>query len=54
MKEENKDWISVAEYAKKVGKSTQWVYNKIRSGEIEAIKFKRGLYNGLLVKMPKD
>ena len=51
MKEKNNDvdWISVSDYAKNVGKSTQWVYNQIRDGRLKALQFGRGKYRGLLV-----
>ena len=47
---EDWEYISVSDYARQIGKSSQHVYNLIRSGELETIKFKRGEYNGVLIK----
>jgi predicted site-specific integrase-resolvase len=43
-------YISVSSYAKKIGKSTQMVYNYINEGKLPHIVFERGRYRGILVK----
>ena len=46
----NYDWISVSEYAKRLGKSKQTVYNMVKANKLESKQFKRGSMIGLLVK----
>lgn len=46
------EYISVSEYAKLIGKSTQMVYNMIDAGIVEAKSFARGSMRGWLVKKP--
>lgn len=43
------EWISVSEYARKVGKSTTYVYSMIRDKKVEYKSFKRGKYVGYLI-----
>lgn len=51
---DKEEWISVSEYASRIGKSAQTVYNRVRAGKIESTSFKRGQYNGILVKYTGD
>lgn len=44
------DWISVSEYAKRIGKSKQTVYNMVKANKLESKTFRRGSMIGLLVK----
>lgn len=53
MNEEDYEWISASEYAARFGVSKQTVYNKIKSEELVARPFKRGLYNGYIVRVKK-
>ena len=53
MNEQEFVYVSVSDYAKKRGVSTTIVYNWIRHGTIDAIKFQRGKMNGWLVKCAK-
>ena len=46
----NEEWIGISEYAKRVGKSKQTIYNWVRSGKVEVIDFKRGKMRGILIK----
>lgn len=46
------NYVSVSEYSKLIGKSTQMVYNMIDSGVLEAICFTRGTMKGWLVRKP--
>lgn len=46
------NFISVGEYAKFVGKSTQQVYNLLRSGVVSGFEFTRGTMRGWLVEKP--
>jgi excisionase family DNA binding protein len=47
------DWISVSEYAKRLGKSKQTVYNMVKANKLESKQFKRGSMIGLLIKCEK-
>lgn len=47
------EWISVSELAKRLGKTTQTVYNLIKDGKYETVEFKRGKMRGYLVKVEK-
>lgn len=53
MSENNYDWISVSEYAKRLGKSKQTVYNMVKANKLESKQFKRGSMIGLLIKCEK-
>jgi len=44
------EWMSVSEYARKVGKSTTYVYSLIRDKKVEYKSFNRGKYIGYLIK----
>lgn len=48
--ESNAEWYSVSELAEKLHVSTQTIYNRIKKGEYETQPFKRGMYNGFLIK----
>ena len=50
MNENDYDWISVSEYAKRLGKSKQTVYNMVKANKLESKQFKRGSMIGLLIK----
>lgn len=50
MNENNYEWVSVSEYAKRIGKSKQTVYNMIKANRLETKSFKRGSMIGLLIK----
>ena len=54
MNRQKYEWISVSEYAERIGKTTQTVYNMIQRGELESKSFKRQTMNGILVKAPKE
>lgn len=52
--ENNKtEWVSVSELAKRLGKSKQTVYNRIKQGCYETKVFQRGSMRGLLVGTSK-
>lgn len=51
MEASNERWVSASEYATMIGKSTQTVYNMVHAGTVESKSFKRGKYNGILVKV---
>ncbi len=44
-------WISVAEYAKKVGKSVQQIYMDIRLGKIKNWKMKEKVTKTIRIKI---
>jgi predicted DNA-binding protein YlxM (UPF0122 family) len=48
--ESNTEWYSASELATLLQVSTQTIYNRIRRGEYETQPFKRGVYNGFLIK----
>lgn len=48
--ESNCEWISVSTLASLRGCSKQTIYNKIKKGEFETKRFKRGIMDGILVK----
>lgn len=48
------EWISVSELAKRLGITTQQVYNRIKDGMYETINYQRGSMNGYLVKVKKE
>ena len=48
--ESKKEWYSASELATLLQVSTQTIYNRIKSGEYETQPFKRGVYNGFLIK----
>ena len=43
-------WVSVSEYANRLGKSKQTVYNMVKANKLESKQFKRGSMIGLLIK----
>ena len=53
MNENDYDWVSVSEYAKRLGKSKQTVYNMVKANKLESKSFKRGSMIGLLIKCEK-
>ena len=50
MNENDYDWVSVSEYANRLGKSKQTIYNMVKANELESKQFKRGSMIGLLIK----
>lgn len=50
----NENWIGISEYAKKVGKSKQAIYNWVRSGKVESVEYKRGKMRGILINATQD
>lgn len=52
--EENYEWISVSELAKRIGKTNQTAYNQVKAGLWESRTFKRGSMVGILVAYPKQ
>ena len=53
MNENEYDWVSVSEYAKRIGKSKQTVYNMVKGKRLESKTFRRGSMIGLLIKCEK-
>ena len=51
-KNNNYEWISVSELAKRIGKTNQTAYNRVKKGMWETKVFTRGSMRGLLVKYP--
>lgn len=49
--EEKNEYISVSEYAKRIGKSTQTVRNWIKQGRVKTMTWKRGKMIGILCKV---
>ena len=52
--EENYEWISVSELAKRIGKTPQTAYNQVKAGLWESRTFKRGSMVGILVAYPQQ
>ena len=50
MNENDYDWVSVSEYANRLGKSKQTIYNMVKANKLESKQFKRGSMIGLLIK----
>lgn len=48
----SENYISVSDYAKFIGKTTQTVYNMIKDGVINVIHFNRGSMVGILIEKP--
>lgn len=48
------EWIGVQEYAQRIGKSLQTVYNKIKDGSLDVKVFRRGKMNGYLIKVTEE
>ena len=44
------EWISVSEFARRTNKSSTHVYSLIKEKKVAYRAFKRGKYNGYLVK----
>lgn len=53
MAEELKNYITVAEYAQYIGKTSQHVYQLIKSGTLASVEFNRGKMAGRLVLKPE-
>lgn len=51
MKEE---MIGISEYAKRIGKSKQTVYNWIKKGKLDCATYQRGTMNGLLIRVKDE
>lgn len=54
MENEEIEYISVSEYAKRLGVSQQTIRNRIDDGLIKTIKFQRGKMNGVLCAVKKE
>lgn len=54
MNRQEQEWYSASELAALLKVSTQTIYNRIRRGEYETQPFKRGMYNGFLIKYISD
>ena len=52
MDNEQFEMLSVSTVAKRLGKSSQTIYNQIKAGMWETQEYQRGKYRGLLVKFP--
>ena len=52
--EENCEWISVSELAKRIGKTNQTAYNQVKAGRWKSRTFTRGSMIGILVAYPKE
>lgn len=48
------EWISVSELAKRINKTKQTAYNLINKGRYPIKEFKRGSMRGVLVAYPKS
>lgn len=46
------DFITVEQMAEYLGRTRQYVYNKLKSGEISGIDYTRGSMQGWLVERP--
>ena len=53
MTEELKEYITVAEYAQYIGKTSQYVYHLNQSGSVASVEFNRGKMAGRLVLKPE-
>lgn len=51
---ELKDYITVAQYAEYLGKTTAHVYQQINAGLVPVVTFQRGKMNGRLIEKPVD
>ena len=51
---ELKQYISVSDYAKYIGRTSAHVYNLIKEGIVSAVTFQRGTMIGRLVEKPAD
>lgn len=47
------EWVSASELAKRLGVSTQTIYNRAKKHRYETMVFKRGVMNGILLRVPK-
>ena len=50
----NEEWIGISEYALRIGKSKQTIYNWVKSGKVESKTFSRGSMRGILIKVTDD
>ena len=46
---QRKELVSVSDLAKRLGVTTQTIYNRVRSGQYKTQPFNRGKYKGYLV-----
>ena len=53
MDNEQYEMLSVSTVAKRLGKTTQTIYNQIKAGMWDTVEYSRGKYKGILVKYPK-
>ena len=49
-----RDYITVAQYADYLGKTTAHVYQQINAGLIPVVTFQRGKMNGHLIEKPAN
>lgn len=49
--EGNYEYVSISTLAKRLGVSGQTIRNRIKEGQYETMQFKRGVMNGLLIKV---
>ena len=54
MNEQEVEWVSVSELAKRLHKTKQTVYNLIKKDVYETKKFQRGSMRGFLIFIPKQ
>jgi predicted DNA-binding protein YlxM (UPF0122 family) len=54
MNEQEVEWVSVSELAKRLHKTKQTVYNLIKKGVYETKEFQRGSMRGFLICIPKQ
>lgn len=52
--EQEIEWVSVSELAKRLHKTKQTVYNLIKRGVYETKEFQRGSMRGILICIPKQ
>lgn len=52
--DEQYEYISVSEYAERVGKSAQTIRNWIAKGNVETVVFRRQGMKGILCKVKKE
>ena len=52
--EQELEWVSVSELAKRLHKTKQTVYNLIKRGVYETKEFQRGSMRGILICIPKQ
>lgn len=51
--EQEYEWVSVSEMARRIGVSTQTIYLRIKAGIYETQRIERGSSHGWIIKTPK-